>query len=70
MGKQLRRCKRCGNTFELGLNGTIHDCDKCLYIKRDSNGFFWYPTEEEIVLRPVNGTEKDDYVVTRQEAFN
>lgn len=43
-------CKKCGESFMLGVNGTIHGCDKCTGVERiadiGSNASAWFPGED------------------------
>jgi len=60
-------CNICGKSYVLGVNGIIDGCDACLGIKRDAQGNYWTPEEQQIEWYPVDGGAP--YIETREEAF-
>ena len=60
-------CPSCGRPYNLGYNGVVEGCDRCIGIERDKADHAWYPGEtEHVYLFLDDGTE---YLVTREQAF-
>lgn len=60
-------CPHCKKKYNLGYNGVVEGCDKCLGIKRDKQGYAWFPHDRTHTFHPNDGAP--DYTVTRQQAF-
>ena len=64
------KCKKCGKTFTMGVDGTIDGCDACTGVQRTADEFSdntaWRPGENS-----KHYMEKDGAVitVTRKQAF-
>jgi hypothetical protein len=61
-------CPKCNETYNLGYNGVIEGCDKCIGIKRDKQGHAWFKGETSHTYKPNNGGP--EYNVTRKKAFS
>jgi hypothetical protein len=60
-------CPKCNKKYNLGYNGVVSGCDKCLGIQRDKQGHAWYPGEKSHTYKPNNC--ELEYKVTRKQAF-
>jgi hypothetical protein len=63
-------CQNCKKHFRMGVSGTVDGCDKCTGVKRDKNGYAWYPDEKEQTYEPIGGSEKDRFTVNRAQTFS
>lgn len=60
-------CPKCGETYQVGFNGVIDGCDRCLNIERDQNGYAWFSDEQSHTYKPVNGGA--EFTVNRKVAL-
>lgn len=60
-------CHICGNEFVPGVNGTIEGCDKCCGVRRDRNGYAWFPREKYHTYMDINS--KKVYTVKRPKGI-
>ena len=64
-------CQICGETFEMGYNGTVDGCDKCTGVKRDKYGYAW-EKGGRVQTRVPNVTVNDKatrFKAKRKDAF-
>jgi len=48
----------------MGYNGTVNGCDNCTGVKRDAEGFAWFPGEAEHNYQP-NDKSLSEFTVSR-----
>lgn len=64
----IKKCKKCGKVFVMGVNGTVNGCDECQGIVRDKSGYFWLPDERQHTYLDI---ETDMLItVSRAEALD
>lgn len=49
----LETCPKCGQTFEIGYNGTVDGCDTCAGVQRDRDGYAWHKGEKYHIYQGV-----------------